>query len=290
MKNFNWNTIFSVIFLSIFFFGCSSSNRSSRSYGPSPPCEKCTELEGFIDFEHISKTLRMMVGKSRGNKEQAVEIQKKRGVIETGLTPVFIGGARCPEIDSEEWAIDYSHKRPWSALHKGVDIPEDEGTPVRAIADGVVVGKFMNTGNRKGIEIVLRHIPKQTGLPYWTYSQYTHLLELPPLKIGAHVRIGEEVGKTSNTGEMGRRIRRDALHFAILYSERPEWSNDGRVVIPQDGFWMDPNAFYRSGPPYESQEILKLPAAQKNVPVPHMQNNGSLTPPNTKRIWPYLCE
>jgi len=254
-----------------------------------PPCEKCTELEGFIDFKHISKTLRMMVGKSRGDKELAVEIQKKRGVIETGLVPEFFGGADCPGIDSEEWAIDYSHKRPWPALHKGVDIPQDEGTPVRAIADGIVAGKFMNKRNRKGIEIVLRHIPKQTGLPYWTYSQYTHLLELPTLKIGAHVRLGEEIGKTSNTGKMGRRIRRDALHFAILYSENPKWSNNGRVVVPQDGFWMDPNAFYRLEPPYKSQEILKLPDAQKSVPVPHMQNNGSLTPPDTKRIWPYLC-
>ena len=111
-----------------------------------------------------------------------------------------------------------------AAIHRGVDIPQLEGTPIRAVAEGVVVQKFANEGNRKGIEIMLRHTPAQTGLPFWTYSQYTHLLEMSPLPIGAKVALGQEIGKTSNSGKMGQRIRRDALHFAILYSERPGWA------------------------------------------------------------------
>ncbi len=241
--------------------------------------------------DEISDEIRMMVGKNtRGRMAEAVAIQKARGAFETGLEPDFIGGASCPEIDSEKWAIDYSHKRPWPAMHKGIDIPQPEGTPIRAIAAGTVVGKFLNEGSRKGIEIMLRHTPAQTGLAFWTYSQYTHLREMSPLAIGAKVKIGDEIGKTSNTGKMGRRIRRDALHFAIVQSVRPEWSNDGIFVIPKDGYWLDPNAFYRPGPPYKSQLLAKLPADQKKVVVPFIKPDGALVPAGTKRIWPYPCE
>ncbi len=107
---------------------------------------------------------------------------------------------------------------------------------------------------------MLRHTLEQTGLPFWTYSQYTHLWEMPPLSIGSEVEMGNEIGKTANTGKMGRRIRRDALHFAILYSKHPEWSNDGVAVIPRDGYFMDPNAFYRLDPPYDSLSLAKLPS------------------------------
>lgn len=255
------------------------------------PCELCETLDSFIPPEKISDEVRKMVGKFRGaDKSELVSIQKERGVIETFLQPEFIGGGRCPEIDSEQWAIDYSYKRPWPALHKGIDIPQPRGTPILAISSGIVIGKFMNKRNRKGIEIMLRHTPEQTGLPFWTYSQYTHLQDMSPLSIGDRVTMGDEIGKTANTGKMGRRIRRDALHFAVFYSLSPEWSNNGRVVLPKDGYFMDPNAFYRLTPPYDSLSLKNLPGDQKKVPVPYIKINKKLVPSNTKRIWPYVCE
>lgn len=113
---------------------------------------------------------------------------------------------------------------------------------------------------------------------------------MSPLLIGTETKMGDEVGKTSNTGEMGRRVRRDALHLAIYYSARPEWSNDEVMVTPKDGYFMDPNAFYRLQPPYDSQSMLRLPGDKKNVPVPYMGPDGALEPPDTKRIWPYVCK
>ena len=254
-----------------------------------PPCTACEELDGFVAPDEIADEIRQMVGKGKSDKTKAVAIQKARGGIETGLEPAFIGGAECPGIDSEQWAIDYSGKRPWPAIHKGIDIPQPIGTPIRAVAAGTVVGKFLNDGNRKGIEVMLRHTPEQTGLKYWTYTQYTHMREMSPLAIGARVKMGQEIGKTHNTGKMGRRIRRDALHFAILYTESPAWSNDGRFVIPKDSFWMDPNAFYRLNGPYDSPSMKALPDEQKKVPTPYMKAGGAFVPPETKRIWPYPC-
>ncbi len=254
------------------------------------PCIACQGLDGFVPPAEISDDVRRMVGKYRGGGGmENVKIQRQRGVIETGLYPLFAGQARCPEIDSEQWAIDYSHKRGKAALHKGIDIPQPRGTPVRAVADGVVIGRFRNSGNRKGIEVMLRHTPAQTGLPFWTYSQYTHLAAMSPLPIGHAVRKGEEIGKTSNTGKMGRRIRRDALHFAVMYSELPQWSNDGGVVIPKKSYFMDPVAFYRLQGPYDSQSLRKLPDERKATAVPYMQANGAFVPPHTNRIWPYVC-
>lgn len=254
-------------------------------------CEQCAGLDGFVASADINDEIRKMVGKYRGGGgKENVAIQKARGVIETGLQPDFIGGAACPEIDSEQWAIDYSYKRGKQALHKGIDIPQPRSTPIRAVSDGVVVGRFINEGNKKGIEVMLRHTPEQTGLTFWTYSQYTHLRQMPPLAIGAAVKMGDEIGKTSNTGKKGKRTRRDALHLAILFSSHPEWSNDGRVVTPKDGYFMDPNAFYRLAAPYDSPAMLRLSSGQKQIPTPYMKPDATTVPLNTQRIWPYVCD
>jgi len=264
---------------------------TSQTQGGQPSrCKECDSLAGFVVPGEIDDDIRKMVGKYKGGGgSKNVAIQKARGVIETGLYPEFNKAANCPEIDSEKWAIDYSYKRKKKALHKGVDIPQPRGTPIRAVAEGVVVGRFLNEGNKKGIEIMLRHTQEQTGLPFWTYSQYTHLQEMSSLPIGTKVRMGDRIGNTSNTGKMGKRVRRDALHFAILYSTYPEWSNDGVVVTPKDGYFMDPNAFYRLEPPYNSPSLSGLSADQKSVPVPFMRNDGTFEPSDTKRIWPYPC-
>ncbi|NOX34702.1 MAG: M23 family metallopeptidase [Deltaproteobacteria bacterium] len=284
MKNMMTLVCLGIGVLMIFAVSGFSKNRQLLS------CQPCAALDGFVPPHQINDEIRMMVGKYKGGGgAENVAVQKTRGVIETGLVPAFIDDAKCPQIDSEKWAIDYFYKRSRKALHKGIDIPRPSGTPIMAVADGMVVGKFENKHNKKGIEIVLRHTPDQTGLPFWTYSQYTHLKEMSPLALGEKIKMGQEIGKTSNTGKMGKKRRRDALHFAILYSKSPEWSNDGAVVTPQNGYFMDPNAFYRLDPPYDSPSMLKLPGKEKYIPVPYMMLNGMLVPADTKRIWPYPC-
>ncbi len=142
----------------------------------------------------------------RGRREDPTDA-KQRGMIPTGLKPLFAEGIKCRGID-DYWAMDYSHKRGRETYHGGIDIPAPRGTPVLAVADGVVVGKFLNKDNPKGIEIMLWHSPQDTGHEMWVYTQYTHLLEIPDLEIGQRVRMGEVIGKTSNSGISGREARK----------------------------------------------------------------------------------
>ncbi len=234
------------------------------------------------------------------------EYAKKRGMIPTGLTPEFDERVNCSGID-EYWAMDYSHKRGREAYHGGIDIPAPQGIPILAVANGAVVAKFMNEGNPKGIEIMLRHSPQDTGHPMWIYTQYTHLLEMPTIDVGQRVRMGQVIGKTSNSGISGREakrrygkeggsgrrdgsgIRRHALHFGVLYSTGRKYMIHEKQLIPVDAYWMDPNALYRKFLPFDSVSLKALPENQKQVPIPYMLPSGEVVPADTKLIWPYSC-
>ena len=132
---------------------------------------------------------------------------KNRGLIPTGLTPKFDERVNCRGID-DYWAMDYSRKRGREAYHGGIDIPAPQGTPILAVANGVVVAKFMGKQGPRGIEIWLRHSPQDTGLNIWVYTEYAHLIAMPKLGIGQRVSMGEEVGKTSNSGLSKQETRR----------------------------------------------------------------------------------
>jgi hypothetical protein len=220
---------------------------------------------------------------------QATAHAASLGLIETGLGPAFPAGAHCNGID-ETFAMDYSFKRDRDALHGGIDLPTDFGTPMLAAAAGTVVAVYPEIDNPRGIEIVLRHSPADTGLAMWTYTQYAHLNEPPKHAVGQRVRMGEVLGPTGNSGTspMGG-ARRPAIHFAVFYADTPRYAEIAGNVVPEHGRWMDPVAFYRKSGPYDSQSMAALPDAQKFVPIPVMFLDGAVQPGGTKLIWPYAC-
>lgn len=254
---------------------------------------------GRVDAKTYSGIVRCMNG---CDLQDAID----RGMQPTGTEPSFDKRFTCRPID-EAWAIDYGSRRSRAALHGGIDIPAPQNTPILAVADGEVVAMFDNQVTAVGIRIFLRHAPEQTGKPFWVYSEYAHLLQLPPLTIGQQVKRGDEVGKTSNSGISGHearmragdnslrgagRARRDALHFSIMYSESPDYAVIGRAggyLIPVDGRWMDPVAFYRQEPPWNSDAIAALPSANKRIAIPIQSESGEVLPAASKLIWPYAC-
>ncbi len=168
------------------------------------------------------------------------------------------------------------------------------GTPALAIADGTVVAKIDNLRQLRGLTVVLRHSPADSGLPFWTYSEYAHLKELPDLALGQRVRMGEPVGFSGNTGVRPNSPkdvtnRRPGIHFAIYYSISPRFAVFGDYAIPEQVHWMDPPAIYRGREPYDTASLLALPAAEKDIPIPVMLLDGTVIPQGSKLIWPYAC-
>lgn len=251
-------------------------------------------LEGLVDQSEIDNETLCAIGRS---KRCDIQIAVKRGLFETGLKPEFPKGMMCRDIDSEQWAISYTNKRPREAYHGGIDMPAPYGTPIVAVADGTVVGLYSGEDSYRGREIVLRHIPEDTGIPLWIYTQYTHFDAMPDFEVGDRVRKGQVLGPTGNSGKPGgknpkkkkKRARRPAIHFAVWFSESPEFCDTGRGIIPKEGQWMDPNALYRKRAPFDSYSMKNLPRSEKVVPISVMVEDGQFIPSDTKIVWPYTC-
>jgi len=247
--------------------------------------------QDMVDIDTLGKKSFCVV--SRSSKcPDGEEFARARGLMPTGTGPIFPPGILCLGID-ETFADAYEDKTGQGA-HGGIDIPADYDTPLLAVASGTVVAKIENERQARGLTVVLRHSPDDTGLPFWTYTEYAHLKELPPQAIGQRVRMGEVIGLTGNTGikpNSGKTIssRRPGLHFAVYYASGPRFAVFGNYAVPEDGHWMDPSALYRGRPPYGSQELLALPEQDKDIAVPFMLTGGTLQPQDTKLIWPYAC-
>ncbi|TXH88364.1 MAG: M23 family metallopeptidase [Rhodoferax sp.] len=226
------------------------------------------------------------------------------GMLQTGTEPVFPKDFQCPGID-DGWAMDYGDRRAKVAFHGGIDIPMPFGSPILSVADGEVVAMFNNLETPVGIRIFLRHKPEQTGLPFWTYSEYAHLQELPDLHVGQKVKRGDVVGLTSNTGISGQEtreknggeirkkiVRRPALHFSIMYSAQADYAviqRSGGYLVPVNGRWMDPLVFFRGAPPYSSSEVAEMPSSDKRIQIPIQLIDGKSVPERSKLTWPYAC-
>lgn len=224
---------------------------------------------------------------------KAASIAEELGLIETGVGPEFPKGAFCHGID-ETFALDYGSKT-GKGRHGGIDLPTDFNTPMLAVAAGTIVAKFNPDINARGKTVVIRHSPEDTGLPFWIYTEYAHMDELPKQAVGQRVRMGEVLGPTGNSGismqnKSGTTNRRPGIHFAVYYSDSPRFAEVPNYIIPEKGRWMDPTALYRKSAPYESVALRALPEAEKGVAVPVMFLDGAVAPAATKLIWPYACK
>jgi murein DD-endopeptidase MepM/ murein hydrolase activator NlpD len=224
------------------------------------------------------------------------EQQMSRGLTATGTGPRFPDNARCPGAD-DYWAMDYTSKRNRASFHGGIDLPAPWGTPMRAVAAGSVVTLYEAHQSKRGTEVVLRHSPEQTGLAMWTYSAYGHLDAMPDLKVGQRIKMGQIIGPTGNSGisAKGKKgsgqsaTRRPAIHLAMFYSSTNTYSESNNTIIPVDGYWLDPIAFYSKSGPYDSPSVIALPDSEKSIPIPVMFEDGSTSPADTLRVWPYVC-
>lgn len=224
-----------------------------------------------------------------------IEAMRRRGFLATGLRPLYPADAKCLEANSffaDTTRGDGSARttRFYAGYHGGLDIPAPEGTPIVAVADGAVVHKGEG-GGIGGIGIVLRHAPEDTGFPVWIYTEYKHLREMPDLDLGRQVKMGEVIARAGKTGTVGTRAYGSAghshLHLTAWYAAGDKY-RPGRMLIPLDGYWMDPLALFR-GPPLASAELAALPDPAKKVPLAYKTTDGRIVPKNTRVVWPFAC-
>lgn len=245
----------------------------------------------LVDLPSVGRRSLCVVSRAR-QCEDVDTLAHQAGLMETGLGPDFPSNAFCLGVD-ETFAEPYTDKT-GKGMHGGIDIPTDFGTPILAVAAGTVVAKIEDVFQARGRTVILRHNPEDTGLPFWVYTEYAHMQELPAQAIGQRVRMGEVLGPTGNTGvkpgsASSEHSRRPAIHFAVYYSPGPKYFVRNKYVFPERVRWMDPHALYRQQAPYDSQSLKELPDEKKLVPVPVMYVNGDTEPKATKLIWPYAC-
>jgi murein DD-endopeptidase MepM/ murein hydrolase activator NlpD len=220
---------------------------------------------------------------------------RARGFFATGLKPVYPEDAACPKVDSAFAARtrgDGSRRsrKYYNGYHGGLDIPVPEGTPIRAVARGEVLHKSAGQGGIGGLAIVLRHAPEDTGLPVWLFTEYKHLKKMPDLKKKQIVEMGEAFALAGRTGTIGGYYGpagHSHLHLTAFYNNNGEF-RAGRMLIPLDGYWMDPLAMYK-GPPLDSGTIKELPGEAKAVAIPFIDAEGRVSPEGALLVWPFAC-
>lgn len=163
--------------------------------------------------------------------------------------------------------------------HGGIDISLEEGTPLLALAAGTVASKGEG-GMMEGIYLWLRHSPQDTGLAYWVYSKYQHLVSMPELEVGARVEVAQPIARSGKTGTAGRHYGPSGYpHLHLTTRKSPsETTGDWRNEAPL----FDPLAIYH--------EASRNSAGPADVAIPVATADGKLTPPNTRVVWPIACQ
>ncbi|HSL70315.1 MAG TPA: peptidoglycan DD-metalloendopeptidase family protein [Longimicrobiales bacterium] len=121
--------------------------------------------------------------------------------------------------------------------HQGVEFNNPAGTPVRAVADGVVV--FAGKAEQGANTIAIRHDQRLEA--QYVFSVYYHNASLNA-RLGQRVRAGEVIARVGNTG----RATNEHLHLEIHVAPQtdsslivnPEQRFPPHTVNPQ--LWIEP--------------------------------------------------
>lgn len=232
---------------------------------------------------------------AKGHK-MSLEEQQAVGLISTGLKPLYPIQDSCLEVSSPFASLtryDGSQRTPFSnhGYHGGMDISLKIGTPIIAVADGVVV-QVATGGRLVGNMIMLRHAPQDTGFDLWTFSKYQHLDKPSMLEIGAHIKKGDIVGFGGKTGTTGGHFGTAGyahLHINIYANSTGKYKQGKGVKLNiRDKMYVDPLAIFLKIT-LNSHELRKMPQLQKTFLIPYMTTTGKFFPKNTRTVWPIPC-
>lgn len=252
----------------------------------------CWGLAGLSPAEARSH----FMGKKGDEGKSDTGIERQMVIRSSGLIAVFLPEAACPDIASpfgSHTRYDGS-RRPldrYGGLHGGIDISLEEGTPLRAIAAGKAISAGIG-GMAEGIYLWLQHSPQDTGLPFWVYSKYQHFRDVPELKGGDTVNVGQIVGLSGKTGTAGRHygpMGYPHLHLTTFAGPSDRYEVRNSAVVASMSRIFDPVTIYVKGLG-DVGEIERLSGDQKTVPIPYVAEDGSVHPAGTRLVWPVACK
>ena len=132
-----------------------------------------------------------------------------------------------------------------STFHKGIDLGANRRlpeTPIFSVCSGVVTKNEFHSV--RGYYIVIKHDEKYSTL-------YQHLKSKPALKIGEHIKAGQQIGIMGNTS--AKLTIATHLHFEL-------WEN-GQPIDPQP--YLEGKKMTES----EMRKIIREELANANQPV-----------------------
>jgi murein DD-endopeptidase MepM/ murein hydrolase activator NlpD len=144
-------------------------------------------------------------------------------------SPLAIGDGCLTSTETED--------RPGDREHHGFDYGAPEGTPVYAVADGIVRaaswhhdGKdkrgLDNPGERAGINVSIDHDPNRTKRPGSLASTGSMHLLRPLVRVGQAVKQGEVIGLVGKTA-----VFRSGSH---LHFQMKKWNERGEEVLVEN--------------------------------------------------------
>ena len=178
-------------------------------------------------------------------------------VCPAGKLGEFTHGARCTGYYDSNGLVDIQlygvasakpYERTKELVHPGVDIVAEEGSPIYAIRDGVVVdiigAETDRNWNSLGYMVIVEHPGTGDGPKY--YSAYFHMKQKPAVGIGDSVVAGKtELGLVGHTGSaFGNHLHLEVRTFKDRFN--PAWNNIYGIVSPGPGNTFDEKTFESS--------------------------------------------
>ncbi len=216
-----------------------------------------------------------------------------------GLSVAFHGDAACTPIASPYGSptrYDGSSRAVGGgqgSTHGGIDLSLTEGTPLLAVAPGVVFATGEG-GLLEGIFLWIAHLPERTGLGFAFLSKYQHLSLRPKLDKGTPVGLGQPVASSGKTGTVGGYYGASGyphLHLtlrAVADDKRALLEDGGEFRINGDSVLMDPLTIYV--PDLRSPgDAPGLPAERKRVVAGYVGGDGLVRLGDSKTVWPVAC-
>lgn len=214
-----------------------------------------------------------------------------------GLSVTFAEGAACAPIASPYGAstrYDGSTRMSGGAegLHGGIDLTLKEGTPLLAIAPGIVHATGEG-GQLEGIFLWIAHLPEQTGMPFGFLAKYQHLSAPSELAPGTRVARGQVVARSGKTGTVGGHYGSAGyphLHLTVraIAADKLPLAASGELRILRDTTLIDPLTVYVTGL-QAPEEAANLDPDRKRLTVGFVDATGAIRPAAATVTWPVAC-